>query len=141
MGNSRNQLETHEEKRRVTKEAYQSLYEFIHDKDPTLRHVGLVRVMSEESGNVEWVLEENEEKWKEREREEMMKREKVREDPFAIFSSPSSSNMNVVGVEDQKLRDEEQDGKIQEMEEQMKIMMEMFQNQQQTMIVQQKELE
>ena len=69
--------------------------------------------MSEESGNVEWVLEENEEKWKERERVEMLKRrveneEDVKVGPSPISSPPSSvSNVNVMGVEDLKLRDED----------------------------------
>jgi len=49
--------------------------------------------------------------------------EDVKDDPSPI-SSPFSSNVNVVGVEDQKLRDEEQDEKIQEMEEMIQMLLE-----------------
>jgi len=88
---------------------------------------------------VEWVLEENEEKWKEREREEMLEKrvekeeEDVKVDPSPI-SSPSSSNVSMVGVEDikmreseQKLFDDAQDVKIHEMEEDMKKQQETIQ--------------
>ena len=63
--------------KRVTGEAFLSLKEFIREQDPGLKHVGLVRVESEESGNVEWVLDCNVDKWKESERQRMTMKRKV----------------------------------------------------------------
>jgi len=52
--------------------------------------------------------------------------EDVKVDPSPI-SSFFSANVNVMGVEDLKLRDEEQDEEMKAMKEEMRNMMEMFQ--------------
>ena len=74
--------------------------------------------MSEDSGSVEWVLEENEEKWREREREEMMRRSHISPN-IPTSSNPTPQVVSVIGVDDQKLRDDEQDEKIKKMEEEI----------------------